>query len=169
MIGFKEFLLEAFRSDIDKKYTLHWHMHGNDDFKLDTEKGPKDHIRPPMVRNSKRKIHKGSIQTVPAGHWDENDPWKDDLLPRKTSLYSWRGWMGGQKSHATALDISKTKRKTFDRTDCGAKLPVETVSKNDGKIKQKKTYTIWKAIDMDARLAKKREAHKKFIKDRNGS
>ena len=148
-----------FDSKIDKDYpSLHWHMHSKKKFKVNKNKGPRDWT------TGNDKMHKGYMETVPAGFTYRGS--KDTYIRKgkwkgETGLEGWADNMP-EKKYATAMDISKTKHKSFERYDLGP----ETMVAHPEKAKQKKTYPIDKAIEMDRRLASKRSAHERITKKR---
>lgn len=155
---------EEYRSDVDKQQPKwHWHLTDNPKFKHDSKKGPTD-MQPPVGADKKYihgrgvKVHGGRLQTAPAGvksdyntgtvakNWSKSMPWK---------------------THAVAMDVSDTKKKSFFRGDGDSTDDVETLHTNPEKAKVKKVYPIKKAMEIDKRYAAKRIAHAAYQKKLN--
>jgi len=157
---------EEYRSDIDKKQPKwHWHLTDKPDFKIDSKKGPED-MQPTVSPTSgsylhgrKTKVHAGRLQTVPAGLKKSYDT---GYSKPGTMAKAWSNSMPW-KTHAVAMDVSGTKKKSFYRGDIESDDDVETLHRNPEKAKVKKIYPIKKAMAIDKRYASKLKANKKFL------
>lgn len=152
-------LREEYRGDVDKKQSKwHWHLTDKPDFKVSSDKGPEDMQMPvskgKYVRDRKTKTHAGRLQTAPAG--EKSDYHTGTVAKNWSKSMPW-------KTHAVAMDVSGTKKKSFYRGDIDSKDDVETLHKNPEKAKVKKIYPIAKAMAIDKRYASKRVAHQKFL------
>jgi hypothetical protein len=147
--------MEKFRSDLDREHPkLHWHLTDDPKFKVDKERGPEDWTKKHGLRKG-RGEHRGLMQTAPAGIATKSDHPADF---QSSAVHQWRGWL--DKKYAAAVDLSKTKHRTFQRG-----FAPETLVHDPEHARVKKVYPIEKAIKMDYRLTDKRRAHAKHLRD----